>query len=184
VNRELSALLTGPVVAAAEGLLGRRICSEIGGERTEVVLTEVEAYDGEDDPASHAHRGVTARNRTMFGPPARLYVYRSYGVHWCMNVVTGPEGKGSAVLLRGGRPVVGRAVMERRRGRTDYLTDGPGKLAQALGVTGAHDGISLQSGPLRLLDAVPEPGTILAGPRIGISKATDRPWRFVLTEVI
>jgi DNA-3-methyladenine glycosylase len=184
VSRDLDTLLAGPVVPAARSLLGRRLRSEVEGEVCEVVLTEVEAYDGANDPASHAYRGPTERTRSMFGPPRRLYVYRSYGVHWCMNVVTGPDGTGAAVLLRGGRPVAGRAVMERRRGRNDRLADGPGKLAQALGITGEHDGIDLAEGPLRLLDDEPVGGTVLAGPRVGISKAADRPWRFVLTEVI
>jgi DNA-3-methyladenine glycosylase len=172
--------LQGPVLEAARALLGRRLRSEVGGETTEVILTEVEAYDGADDPASHAFGGVTPRNRTMFGPAGHLYVYRSYGIHWCMNVVAGREGRASAVLLRGGRPARGVAVMMRRRGREDHLTDGPGKLCAALGVTGDHDGVSLRSGPLRLLDGPPADGEITATPRIGISKATERPWRLVL----
>jgi DNA-3-methyladenine glycosylase len=180
----LAALLEGPVVDAARGLLGLRIRSEVGGVACEVLLTEVEAYGGSDDPASHGHRGPTARNRTMFGPAGRLYVYRAYGVHWCMNVVTGPEGRASAVLLRGGRPVLGEPAMVRRRGRTDHLVDGPGKLAQALGVTGEHDGLSLLDGPIRLTGRVPDGVTVLAGPRVGISRAAERPWRFVLADVV
>ncbi len=146
-----------------------------------MVLTEVEAYDGAGDPASHAYRGRTKRNGVMFGPPGHLYVYRSYGIHWCMNVVTAPVGTAGAVLLRGGIPVEGREVMERRRGRGDHLTDGPGKLAQALGVAGEHNGVDLfGSGPVQLVEGSPVAGEIVATPRIGISRATDREWRFVL----
>lgn len=146
---------------------------------TSVRLTEVEAYR-EDDPASHSHRGPTAFNRTMFDRGGLLYVYRSYGIHWCANVVTGPPGEGRAVLLRGGDPVDGVAEMTRRRGRPDHLTDGPGKLCQALGIDGSHDGMDLldPSSPIRLLagDLLP---VAEATPRIGISRAVDRPWRFV-----
>ena len=173
-------LLEGPVIEAATGLLGRRLVSEIGGRRCEVVITEVEAYAGDGDPASHAYRGPTPRAGVMFGPPGHLYVYRSYGLHWCLNVVAGPEGQASAVLLRGGRPVGGRMIMERRRGRKDHLVDGPGKLCQALGVTGEHNGMSLFEGPVRFSSHDREEGTVLSTPRIGISRATGRPWRFVL----
>ncbi len=147
---------------------------------TEVVLTEVEAYGGPDDQASHASNGQTRRNRSMFGPAGTLYVYRSYGVHWCANVVTGPVGTGEAVLLRAGRPIDGEEVIRQRRGRSDHLCDGPGKLCQALGITGVHDGTSLEDGPVRLIPAQETPGTVVATPRVGITKATDRLWRFVL----
>lgn len=172
-------LLAGPVTEAAVGLLGRRLRSSTTGRATEVLLTEVEAYDGREDPASHAYRGLTSRNATMFGPSGRLYVYRSYGIHWCMNVVCGPPGTASAVLLRGGIPLVGIDVMEKRRGRRVDLTDGPGKLCQALGISGEHDGTSIFDGPVSVSrDRVG--GRIEATPRIGISKAMDREWRFVL----
>lgn len=178
---ELAMLLAGPVLEVAPRLIGLRVRTEIDGAPTEVSLTEVEAYAGEQDPASHAFRGRTARNGAMFGPPGTLYVYRSYGLHWCMNVVTGPPGLPHAVLLRGGAPIEGEATMVRRRGRSDHLADGPGKLTQALAVTGDHDGTSMLDGPVRLLTAERVPaGAILATPRIGISKAADRPWRFVL----
>lgn len=176
---DLRGLLRGDVVAAARGLLGRRLRSEVGGVACEVVLTEVEAYGGADDPASHGFGGRRPRNASMFGPPGTLYVYRSYGVHWCMNVVTGPEGEASAVLLRAGRPVVGEEHMLARRGRGDHLCDGPGRLAQALGVDVGLDGSSLFDGPVRLLGD-PVVGTVRAGPRVGISRAVDRPWRFRL----
>jgi DNA-3-methyladenine glycosylase len=173
-------LLRGPVAKAAPRLLGWRLRSELDGEVTEVELTEVEAYGGPTDPASHAYRGPTSRNASMFAEAGTLYVYRSYGIHWCLNVVTGPPGDGSAVLLRGGRPTAGTDVMERRRGRSDHLTDGPGKLAQALGVNGAQDGADLLgSGPVCLVPAT-EGVSFEATPRIGISRATGRKWRFVV----
>jgi len=177
----LDELLRLNVLDLAPALLGRRLRTAFDGDITEVSITEVEAYGGEDDAASHAHRGRTARNAAMFGPAGLLYVYRSYGLHWCLNVVAGPEGTGSAVLVRGGVPTKGRAVMARRRGRDDHLCDGPGKLCQAVGVTGEHDGTSLRDGPVRLLPTPPGAGgTATTTPRLGISRAADRPWRFVL----
>jgi DNA-3-methyladenine glycosylase len=176
----LRATLGGPVLEAARALLGRRLTSDIGGVRCEVVITDVEAYDGATDPASHAYRGRTLRTEVMFGPAGHLYVYRSYGIHWCMNVVTGFDGVAAAVLLRGGAPVAGIGTMELRRGRADHLADGPGKLCQALGVIGEHDGLDLWDGPLRLSDEDPLSGSISTTPRIGISKAKGRLWRFVL----
>lgn len=176
-------LLAGPVLDAARGLLGRRLISTIGGVTTAVVITEVEAYAGDDDPASHAHRGRTGRNAAMFGSPGGLYVYRSYGIHWCMNVVCGPEGLPRAVLLRGGRPIAGIDLMAKRRGRNSNLSDGPGNLCRALGVTGEHDGSSVFRGPVTILGD-PAPGPINATPRVGITKAVDREWRFVLEPAI
>lgn len=167
------------VLEVAPWLLGCRIRTQFDGELTEVVLTEVEAYVGERDPASHAYRGRTDRNRSMFGPPGTLYVYRSYGIHWCMNIVVEGEGVPHAVLLRGGEPTAGVDVMARRRGRSENLTDGPGKLSQALGVNQSHDGTSVLCGPVRLMDALERPTEIVATPRIGISKAADELWRFV-----
>jgi DNA-3-methyladenine glycosylase len=157
-----------------------RLRTEFGGRVTEIMLTEVEAYGGSDDAASHAYRGETERNHSMFGPPGTLYVYRSYGVHWCANIVAGSPGTGRAVLLRGGVPLEGEAIMQQRRGRLDQLVDGPGKLSQALGIEGSHDGTSVIDGPVRLLPRRGEEPNIVATPRIGISKAKDRLWRFVL----
>lgn len=172
-------LSSGPV-AAARRLLGCRLVSEIG-TRVAVEIAETEAYGGSDDPASHAFRGPTDRNRSMFGPAGKWYVYRSYGIHWCLNLVTGPAGEGQAVLLRGGRVTEGGETARRRRGRTDHLADGPGKLTQALGVSGERDGTPAFAGRLRLEPGPPpDPSRILSTPRIGISKAADRPWRFVL----
>jgi DNA-3-methyladenine glycosylase len=175
----ITPLLEGPVLEAAQALLGRRLVSDVGG-RTAVVLTEVEAYDGANDPASHAYRGMAPRNRSMFLGPGTLYVYRSYGIHWCMNVVCGPDGVAAAVLLRGGLAVEGEDLMtERRMGRRP-LAIGPGNLTQALGVTGDLDGSSVIDGPLRV-EGVAMGGRIEASPRVGISRAVDRPWRFALT---
>lgn len=176
----LEELLSGDVLSVAEGLLGWTLQSTIDGVTTSVTLTETEAYAGADDPASHAYRGVTKRNGAMFDVPGTLYVYRSYGIHWCMNVVVGEEGLPHAVLMRGGEPIIGVPEMVERRGRSQALTNGPGKLCQALGVAGVHDGTNVRTGPIRLL---PGPGlggrTISRTPRVGISKAVDRPWRFV-----
>lgn len=172
--------LSGPVEQVARRLLGHRLITDFGG-RAAVVIEEVEAYGGAGDPASHAYRGRTVRNASMFGPAGTLYVYRSYGVHWCANVVTGPEGEGEAVLIRGGRVVEGMELVLARRGRRDHLTDGPGKLAQALGITGDHDGTSVLAGPVRLeAGHAPDPALIVRTPRIGISREAERPWRFAV----
>lgn len=173
-------LLGRSALEVAPLLLGRRVETRHEGVVTAVVLTEVEAYLGADDPASHAYRGLTRRNGSMFGPPGTLYVYRSYGVHWCMNITCGAAGDPMAVLLRGAVIVDGRAEIERRRGRSDRLTDGPGKLCQALGVDGSMDGTNVFDGPVVLGDAVLG-GAVEVSPRVGISRATDSPWRFVLS---
>lgn len=169
-----------PVEESARSLLGARLVSQVGGLLTAIRITEVEAYGGADDPASHAHRGETPRNRVMFGPAGRLYVYRSYGIHWCANVVVGPVGVAAAVLIRGGEPIEGVEVMEARRGRVVNVADGPGKLCQALGITGDHDGVDLSApdSPVRL-EPGDAPASVAATPRIGITKAVDVPWRFV-----
>ncbi|NNC40752.1 MAG: DNA-3-methyladenine glycosylase [Acidimicrobiia bacterium] len=181
MTAQLVDLLTGPVEDVARRLLGWRLHSHTGRMVTSVMLTEVEAYGGPDDLASHASRGPTARNASMFGPAGTLYVYRSYGIHWCANVVTGPVGEGAAVLMRGAVPLEGISIMEKRRRRTDHLVDGPGKLCQALGIVGEHDGSSLLDGPIRLLPPEePINGVFAATPRIGVSKATDRLWRYVV----
>ncbi len=174
--------LHGPVLEVAPRLLGSVLWTDFEG-RTSVRLTEVEAYGGTDDPASHAFRGPTPRNASMFKSAGTLYVYRSYGIHWCMNVVTGEPDHGQAVLLRGGEIIEGAELIRRRRGRVDRLTDGPGKLTQALGVTGAHDGGQVLTGPVHLeRGSVRDRETIVTTPRIGISQAADRPWRFVLQQ--
>ena len=146
---------------------------------TEVSVTEVEAYTP-DDPASHAFNGVRPRNAAMFGPPGTLYIYRSYGVHWCANIVCGDVDTGAAVLIRGGVPVSGIEHMVRRRGRASQLLNGPGKLTQALDIDISHNGLDLfeVESPIQLTPGE-APRAILATPRIGISKAIERPWRFV-----
>jgi DNA-3-methyladenine glycosylase len=174
-------LLTADVVTAARSLLGWEVVTRIGGATTAARIVETEAYAGSDDPASHAFRGRTRRNAAMFGEPGTVYVYRSYGIHWCMNIVAGPRGLAHAVLLRAGEPVEGLETMIERRGREQDLLNGPGKLCQALGVEGAHDGSSAFTGPVRLRPGVPaDQRGVAATPRIGISKAKARPWRFVL----
>jgi DNA-3-methyladenine glycosylase len=143
-------------------------------------IVETEAY-ARDDPASHSFRGRTARNVSMFGPPGRLYVYRSYGIHWCANVVCEAEGIGAAVLLRALEPTAGSEEMSRRRGVDDplLLCSGPGRLTQALGLAGEHDGLELDRPPFCL--AVPaDPVDVVTGPRVGISSAVELPWRYAL----
>ena len=179
-TRDLLGLLSGDVRAVAPRLLGCRLATAFDGEPTEIVITEVEAYGGVGDPASHAYRGRTQRNAPMYEAAGTLYVYRSYGIHWCANVVTGPEGEASAVLIRGGEPAVGTDQMRDRRHRDDHLTDGPGKVCAALGITGDDNGSSLFNGPVVLVPEAPAGLiSIEATHRIGISRAVDRPWRFV-----
>ena len=143
-------------------------------------IVEVEAYHHED-PASHGFGGRTARNAAMFGSPGHAYVYRSYGIHWCLNFVCEEEGSASAVLLRALEPRVGLDAMRARRGLNEprLLSAGPGRLCQALGVTRDHDGLPLDEPPFELRERETEP-EIARGPRIGISRATDLPWRFAI----
>ena len=143
-------------------------------------IVEVEAYDA-GDPASHGFRGETARNRAMFGPPGHAYVYRSYGVHWCLNLVCGREGIAEAALVRALEPTHGLERMRERRGLDDerLLCAGPGRLCQALGVTTAHDGLPLDAPPFALL-ASGEDVAVARGPRVGITRAADLPWRYGL----
>jgi DNA-3-methyladenine glycosylase len=168
-------LVAGSVHDAARGLVGWTLLVDGVGGR----LVEVEAYAA-DDPASHSFHGETARNGVMFGPPGRLYVYRSYGIHWCANVVCEEPGTGAAVLLRALEPTHGLDLMRARRAVTDarVLCSGPGRLTQALGLTGADDGADLGDPPFELIPPVEEP-IVDATPRIGISRATDVHWRFV-----
>jgi DNA-3-methyladenine glycosylase len=146
-----------------------------------VRLTEVEAYDGAADPASHAARGRTARNAVMFGPPGHLYVYFTYGMHWAANVVCRGEGTASGVLLRAGQVVDGLETAQARRGRSSVrdLARGPGRLCQALGLDAAHRGVYLfGDGPVTLTPAADPPEPVEQGPRVGVSVEADRPWRF------
>ena len=165
-----------PAEVVARQLIGAVVLIDGVGGR----IVETEAYDRED-PASHAFSGPTERNAAMFGPPAHAYVYRSYGIHWCLNFVCREEGHGAGVLIRAIEPLAGIDVMRARRGAEDTaaLCSGPGKLCQALAVTRAFDGCSLAQPPFALEAA--RPGLdVIAGPRIGISKAMDVPWRFGL----
>jgi DNA-3-methyladenine glycosylase len=141
-------------------------------------IVEAEAYD-QEDPASHGYRGRTERNASMFGLPGRAYVYRSYGIHWCLNLVCEAEGVASAVLIRALEPVYGLDEMRARRAVEDprLLCSGPGKLSQALGVTREHDGLRLDRPPFELRPRE-HPVEIVAGKRIGITKASERPWRY------
>jgi DNA-3-methyladenine glycosylase len=162
-------------VQLARALIGAALTLDgVGG-----IIVETEAY-APDDPASHSFSGRTPRNAAMFGPPGRAYVYRSYGLHWCLNVVCG-ERPGGAVLLRALEPRWGLEQMAQRRGLADIrrLCAGPGRLCQALAVTSGHDGAAMTVLPFALALATTAPGVEI-GQRIGISKAVDRPWRFGL----
>jgi DNA-3-methyladenine glycosylase len=144
------------------------------------VIVEVEAYDHQD-PASHGFRGRSARNAAMFGPPGHAYVYRSYGIHWCLNLVCEGVGVADAVLVRALEPTDGLAAMRERRGldADRLLCAGPGRLCQALGVTSADDGLPLDEPPFELRERESEP-EVAVGPRIGITRAQERPWRYAL----
>lgn len=166
-----------PAPACARALIGWTLTVDgVGG-----VIVETEAYD-RDDPASHNYRGPTARNAAMFGPVGRAYVYRIYGVHWCLNVVCGEAGSGQAVLIRAVAPTMGVEVMRVRRGLAAerMLCSGPGKLCQAMGVTGDHDGRSLSEPPFAWAPPDGAVEDIATGPRIGISRGVETPWRFGL----
>jgi DNA-3-methyladenine glycosylase len=143
-------------------------------------IVEVEAYH-HTDPAAHSYAGRTERNAVMFGPPGYAYVYRSYGIHWCVNFVCEAEGSASAVLIRALAPTTGVATMRRRRGLADerLLCSGPGRLTQALGITLAHNALPLDRAPFELRGRTEIPD-IAVGPRIGITKAADKPWRYGL----
>jgi DNA-3-methyladenine glycosylase len=173
-------LLAAPAHQAAPGLLG---CLLVAGGVT-VRIVEVEAYGGVgEDPASHSHRGPTVRNTPMFGPPGTLYVYFTYGMHWCANVSCSPAGTASAVLFRAGEVVDGMELARSRRGRSSDrdLARGPARLAQALGLVGADSGTSLldDAGPAQLLPGTPvPPALVCSGPRVGVATASDVPWRF------
>jgi len=164
-------IFDAPAATVARRLIGATLlCEGVGG-----AIVETEAYE-RDDPASHSYRGPTPGNADMFGPPGTVYVYRSYGIHWCFNIVCRP---GSAVLVRALEPYQGVELMAARRNVTlaRGLCSGPGKLCQALAITGAHSGLSVADAPFALaLPAATE--DIVTGPRIGITKAAETPWRF------
>jgi DNA-3-methyladenine glycosylase len=164
------------VHAVAPDLIGATfLFGGVGGR-----IVEVEAYH-HTDPAAHSFRGPTERNAVMFGPPGFAYVYRSYGIHWCVNFVCEPKGSASAVLIRALEPLEGLAKMRRRRGLSEarLLCSGPGRLCEALAISRMHNGLPLDAPPFRLY-AAPGEIEIAIGPRIGITKAVDHPWRFGL----
>jgi DNA-3-methyladenine glycosylase len=171
----LGDLLGQSVHDVAPALIGWTLLVDgVGG-----AIVEVEAYR-EDDPASHSYGGPRGRNVVMFGPPGRLYVYRSYGVHWCANVVCEPEGAGAAVLLRALEPTHGLETMRGRRAveETQLLCSGPGRLTQALGITSTHNGLSLEHAPFELIPPR-EALEIAVSRRIGITRAPEQPWRYL-----
>ena len=165
-----------PVLRVAPELIGATLLvNGTGG-----VIVEVEAYH-HTDPAAHSYRGPTTRNAVMFGPPGFAYVYRSYGIHWCLNFVCEEEGSASAVLIRALQPTEGLGLMRRRRGVANEraLCSGPGKLCEALAVTHRHNGLALDRTPFELRARREKPD-IVVGPRVGISKAVEHPWRYGL----
>jgi DNA-3-methyladenine glycosylase len=164
------------VLDVAPELIGAKVLFDGVGGR----IVEVEAYH-HTEPAAHSFRGETARNAIMFGPPGYAYVYRSYGIHWCLNFVCEATRSASAVLIRAIEPTDGLDAMRRRRGLADerLLCSGPGRLCEALGITRAHNGLALDKPPFALF-ARTEPVELVAGPRIGITKAVDKPWRYGL----
>jgi DNA-3-methyladenine glycosylase len=180
IGRRLTAFFGRSVHEVAPDLIGATLLVGDIGRQVGGPIVEVEAYH-HTEPAAHSYRGPTARNAVMFGPPGRVYVYRSYGIHWCINFVCEPAGSASAVLIRALMPEWGLATMRQRRGVTDerLLCSGPGRLCQALGITHAHNGLSLDAAPFALhkrAGAV----EVVSGPRIGITKAVELPWRYGL----
>ena len=185
---DLRTLLGGPATDVGPTLLGATLTSDLGGATVAIELTEVEAYEGLRDPASHAFRGPTARNEVMFGPAGFLYVYFVYGMHWCANVVCGPDGTASAVLLRAGRLFDGIDTARSRRPacvRDVDLARGPARLTQCLGLDRTQNGLYLLSpgSPVRLV--VPNPAeaagaAVATGPRVGVAAARAEPLRFWL----
>jgi DNA-3-methyladenine glycosylase len=174
---ELSINFSLPSLEVARRLIGATFTVDgVGG-----IIVETEAYD-QTDPASHTYVGETKRNAAMFGPPGCAYVYRSYGIHWCLNFVCEKEGHGAGVLIRAIEPIIGLQIMEQRRGTNNVrlLCSGPGKLGQALAIAHDFNGMPLNKHPFELI-AAQKPVDIVCGPRIGISKAVDLPWRFGLS---
>ncbi|HET6562859.1 MAG TPA: DNA-3-methyladenine glycosylase [Marmoricola sp.] len=178
-------LLGRPSLEVAPALLGAVLRHRTPEGTVAVRLTEVEAYAGADDPGSHAYRGRTRRNEVMFGPAGHLYVYFTYGMHHCCNVVVGQPGTASAVLLRAGKVVEGVELARSRRLRSSDrdLARGPARLCKALAIDGRHNGVDLSAGDLTLTPAEPVPPEAMAsGPRVGLREAADHPWRFWLRD--
>ncbi len=178
------AFFARPAEQVAPDLLGKLLVSRAGGRPTVGRIVETEAYLGHDDPASHGFRHRRhAQNLALYGPPATWYVYRSYGIHWCLNAVCLSPGTAAAVLIRAVEPLEGLSTMRRRRSqeREAILCAGPGRLCQAMGVTRAIDGSSLRRPPIWIATDGAIPPGIQVTPRIGISKAADWPLRFVVS---
>lgn len=177
--------LHSDAVTAAEQLLGCYLERELDGQKVRVKIVETEAYR-QDDEASHSCRGMTERTKVMFGPAGHAYVYFTYGMHYCFNIVTGPSGYGAAVLIRAVEPVTGENVIMRRRNKAKSITqatNGPGKLCQALDITKLLWGHDLTKPPLVLLPGEPVAKKDIAkAPRIGISRAMHKPWRFYIKD--
>ncbi|MER6414650.1 DNA-3-methyladenine glycosylase [Streptomyces humidus] len=179
-------LLSRPAEEVAPELLGSVLACKSSKGTVSIAITETEAYSGTADPASHAYRGRTPRNAVMFGPAGHLYVYRSHGLHWCANVVTGTDGIASAVLVRAGRVIEGEDLARRRRGEkveSPRLARGPGNFCQALGITAEHNGayLLLTGASVSLSEGESVPAALIqAGPRVGVSKAHDWQHRFYL----
>lgn len=184
--------LTAPAPALARKLLGKVIVTDIDNQVTAGIITEVEAYLGDADPASHAYRGLTKRNKAMFEVGGTCYVYLSYGTHYCFNVVSGKSGHGQAVLIRAFQPIYNLTTMAKRRGiklrKGKYppknLSDGPGKASQALGINLSHYGEDFRGQTLKIvnLGIVIPPASIKVTGRIGISRGEDLPLRFLAAE--
>jgi DNA-3-methyladenine glycosylase len=177
--------LAHPAEQVAPWLLGAVLTHETPEGTVSVTITETEAYSGTADPASHAYRGRTPRNAVMFGPAGHLYVYRSHGLHWCANIVTGTDGVASAVLIRAGRVIEGEDLARKRRGakvESPRLARGPGNFCQALGISAEHNGTDLLTGASVVLsEGEPVPAALIrVGPRVGVTKAHDWQHRFYL----
>ncbi|MEU4093057.1 DNA-3-methyladenine glycosylase [Streptomyces sp. NPDC026673] len=177
--------LAHPAEEVAPKLLGAVLTHETPEGTVSIAITETEAYSGSADPASHAYRGRTPRNAVMFGPAGHLYVYRSHGLHWCANIVTGADGIATAVLIRAGRVIEGEDLARERRGgkvESPRLARGPGNFCQALGITAEHNGTDLLTGAsVALSEGEPVPAALIrVGPRVGVSKAHDWQHRFYL----
>lgn len=171
-------------IQIARSLLGKVLVHLSPDGRTSGIIVETEAYLSKGDPACHAAKGKTKRNAAMFGPPGRAYVYFIYGNYFCFNVVTNIEGIGEAVLVRALQPLEGLELMQKRRGRIlkpSYLTNGPGKLCTAMGITGEQNNASLQDPPLFILEGVKIDSSLIGcSGRIGIKEGQDKPWRYFI----